>query len=139
MGCVAPCFPIPARPPVVRGFWLAALSTACLLWWWFAYDAYARDIFIEGAYVAASGGIAAVVVAVAMSVWRAREMKRITTYGSARWAEVREIREAGLLGHDGTLLGRWREHYLRHDGPSMSCVSRRPAPAKASVSSSRRF
>ena len=86
-------------------------------WWWFAYDAYARDIFVEGAYIAASGGIAAVVVAIAMSVWRAREAKRVTTYGSARWAETREVREAGLLGHDGALLGRWRDHYLRHDGP----------------------
>ena len=51
-------------------------------WWWFAYDAYARDVFVEGAYIAASGGIAAVVVAIAMSVWRAREVKRVTTYGS---------------------------------------------------------
>ena len=39
-------------------------------WWWFAYDAYARDVFVEGAYIAASGGIAAIVVAIAMSVWR---------------------------------------------------------------------
>jgi type IV secretion system protein VirD4 len=86
-------------------------------WWWFAYDAYARDIFVDGAYIAASGGIAAVVVAIAMSVWRAREAKRVTTYGSARWAEAREVRDAGLLGHDGALLGRWRDQYLRHDGP----------------------
>ena len=86
-------------------------------WWWFAYDAYARGIFVEGAYIAASGGIAAVVVAIALSVWRAREVKRVTTYGSARWAETREVREAGLTGHDGALLGRWRDHYLRHDGP----------------------
>jgi type IV secretion system protein VirD4 len=86
-------------------------------WWWFAYDAYARDIFVEGAYIAAAGGIAAIVVAVTISVWRAREAKRVTTYGSARWAETREVREAGLLGHDGVLLGRWRDEYLRHDGP----------------------
>ena len=86
-------------------------------WWWFAYDAYARDIFEEGANIAASGGIAAVVVAIALSVWRAREAKRVTTYGSAQWAETREVREAGLLGHDGALLGRWRDEYLRHDGP----------------------
>jgi type IV secretion system protein VirD4 len=50
-------------------------------------------------------------------VWRAREAKRVTTYGSARWAETREVRAAGLLGHDGVLLGRWRDEYLRHDGP----------------------
>ncbi len=86
-------------------------------WWWFAFDAYARDVFVEGAYIAAFGGIAAVVVAVAMAVWRAREVKRVTTYGSARWAETREVREAGLLDHDGVLLGRWRGEYLRHDGP----------------------
>jgi type IV secretion system protein VirD4 len=86
-------------------------------WWWFAYDAYAREIFTEGGYIAASGGIAAVVVAIAMSVWRAREMKRVTTYGSACWAETCEVGEAGLLGHDGVLLGQWRDRYLRHDGP----------------------
>src|SRR5271165_401519 len=86
-------------------------------WWWFAYDAYARPIFVEGAYIAASGGIAAVVVAIAMSVWRAREVKKVTTYGSAHWAETPEVRQAGLLGHDGVMLGRWRHEYLRHDGP----------------------
>ena len=90
---------------------------SAFFWWWFAYDAYAREIFTEGAYIAASGGIAAVIVAIAMSVWRAREMKRVTTYGSARWAETREVGEAGLLGHDGVLLGQWCDRYLRHDGP----------------------
>ena len=48
-----------------------------------------RDIFVEGGYIAASGGFAAVVVAIAMSVWRAREAKKVTTYGSARWATIR--------------------------------------------------
>ena len=76
-----------------------------------------RNIFVEGAYIAASGGIAAVVVAVAMSVFRAREMKRVTTYGSARWAETSEVRGAALLDDDGVLLGQWCDQYLRHDGP----------------------
>ena len=86
-------------------------------WWWFAYDAYARDIFIEGAYIAATGGLAAIAVAVTMSVWRARESKRAITYGSARWADQREVRHAGLLHGDGVMLGRWHDDYLRHDGP----------------------
>ncbi len=86
-------------------------------WWWFAFDAYAHDIFVTGGFIAGAGGIAAVVVAVAMSVWRAREVKKVTTYGSARWAEAREIRKAGLLHPDGVLLGRWRRAYLRHHGP----------------------
>ncbi len=44
-------------------------------WWWYAYDAYAPSIFVEGAYVAASGGFISVAVAIGMSVWRAREVK----------------------------------------------------------------
>jgi type IV secretion system protein VirD4 len=86
-------------------------------WWWFSFDAYAPQIFDEGGYIAAAGGLAAIAVATTMSVLRAREAKRVTTYGSAGWAERREMREAGLLGDDGVLLGRWRGGYLRHDGP----------------------
>jgi type IV secretion system protein VirD4 len=86
-------------------------------WWWYAYDAYAPSIFIEGAYIAASGGIIAAAVAIGMSVWRAREAKNIETYGSARWAQPKEIEEAGLLGPDGVVLGRYQSGYLRHDGP----------------------
>jgi type IV secretion system protein VirD4 len=86
-------------------------------WWWFAYDAYAREIFLEGACIAASGGVAAIIVAMTLSIWRAREVKRVITYGSARWVETGELRRAGLLGPDGVLLGRWRGKYLRHDGP----------------------
>jgi len=86
-------------------------------WWWFAYDAYAHEIFVTGGFIAASGGVAAFAVAVGMSVWRAREVKKVTTYGSARWAEARELRKAGLLHPDGVLLGRWRGAYLRHHGP----------------------
>src|SRR5271166_4116607 len=104
-------------PPWFEVFGWPLYQPPAFFWWWFAYDPYGRDIFLEGAYIAASGGIAAVIVAIALTVWRAREMKRVTTYGSARWAETREFREAGLLGQDGVLLGRWRDHYLRHDGP----------------------
>ena len=66
-------------------------------WWWAVYDAYAPRIFIEGAVIASSGGFAAVAVATALSVRRAREAKNIVTYGSARWATDEEVRSAGLL------------------------------------------
>ncbi|MDI1363398.1 MAG: conjugal transfer protein TraG [bacterium] len=85
--------------------------------WWFVYEAYAPDVFVRGAFMAAGGALVAVVVAIGMSVWRAREAKKVTTYGSARWASVEEVRVAGLLGSDGVVLGRLKEHYLRHDGP----------------------
>jgi type IV secretion system protein VirD4 len=86
-------------------------------WWWYGYDAYAPSIFVEGAYIAASGGLIAAAVAIGMSVWRAREASRIETYGSARWADTQEVKAAGLLGPDGVVLGRYAHDYLRHDGP----------------------
>jgi type IV secretion system protein VirD4 len=99
--------------------WLgcAVYQPAAFFLWWFSFDAYAPQVFEEGGYIAATGGIAAIAVATTMSVLRAREAKRVTTYGSARWAESREIRRAGLLGEDGVLIGRWRGECLRHDGP----------------------
>jgi type IV secretion system protein VirD4 len=86
-------------------------------WWWFSYDAYAPGIFVEGAFIAASGGFASVAVAIAMSVWRAREARETKTYGSARWATSKEVQSAGLLNPDGVVLGRLDQKYLRHDGP----------------------
>ncbi len=86
-------------------------------WWWFAYDAYAPEIFEHGAYIAASGGFLSGAVAISMSVWRAREQRRAATYGSARWADASDVRKAGLLVDEGVVLGRYEDHYLRHDGP----------------------
>jgi type IV secretion system protein VirD4 len=75
-------------------------------WWWFSFDAYAPAIFVEGGIIAVSGGFLAIAAAIFMSIIRAREARNVATYGSARWAEVREIRAAGLLGPDGVVLGR---------------------------------
>jgi len=86
-------------------------------WWWYFYDAYAPSIFVEGAYIAASGGFISIAVAIGMSVWRAREAKNVQTYGSARWARPDEVKGAGLLGPDGVVLGKLDRAYLRHDGP----------------------
>ena len=86
-------------------------------WWWYFYDAYAPTIFVEGGAIAASGGLIAIVVAIFMSVWRAREASDLATFGSARWASPAEIQNAGLLDPDGVVLGRYVKDYLRHDGP----------------------
>uniref|UniRef100_A0A9E7ZS37 Conjugal transfer protein TraG n=1 Tax=Bosea sp. NBC_00436 TaxID=2969620 RepID=A0A9E7ZS37_9HYPH len=88
-----------------------------LMWWWYFYDAYAPEVFATGGIIAASGGFIAIAVAIGMSVWRAREAKKVETYGSARWAETEEVRAAGLLGPDGVVLGKLDRAYLRHDGP----------------------
>jgi type IV secretion system protein VirD4 len=103
--------------PWFRFFELPIYRPAAFFWWWFFYDAYAPQVFMQGAYIAASGGFVAVAVAIAMSVWRAQEAKSAHTYGTARWATIPEAKAAGLLGADGVVLGRLHGNYLRHDGP----------------------
>jgi type IV secretion system protein VirD4 len=85
--------------------------------WWFAYEAYAPEIFEEGGTIAATGGIAGALFAIVNSVWRARQNQLVTTYGSARWATAKEIKAAGLFTPRGVFLGRLENNYLRHDGP----------------------
>ena len=64
--------------------------------WWFFYDAYAPVTFLRGGAIAASSGLLAACTAIAMAVWRSRLARRVTTYGSARWADRDEIERAGL-------------------------------------------
>lgn len=104
-------------PPWFRLFGFPFYLPPAFFWWWYGFDAYAPSIFIEGAWIAASGGFISVAVAIGMSVWRAREAKKVETYGSARWAEKEEVKAAGLLNPDGVVLGRYDHDYLRHDGP----------------------
>jgi len=85
--------------------------------WWFAFDAYAPYVFEEAGAIAAASALAAAMVAVVGSVWRARQNRMVTTYGSSRWANLRKIRRAGLFDADGVFLGRLGNRYLRHDGP----------------------
>ena len=107
-------------------------------WWWFSYDAYAPGIFTEGAFIATSGALFAIAAAFFMSIIRAREARNVATYGSARWAEDKEIHAAGLLGPDGWSLAGIARTISGTTAPSMSFVSRPPDQAKASVSLCRR-
>ncbi|MEQ7155122.1 conjugal transfer protein TraG [Brevundimonas aurifodinae] len=86
-------------------------------WWWYWFDAYAPKVFYAGAVIASMGGFVSIAVAIGLSVWRAREAKNVTTYGSARWATAKELRRGGLLGDAGVILGSFARSYLRHDGP----------------------
>lgn len=86
-------------------------------WWWYAYDAYAPSIFLEGGIIAASGGFISITAAIAISVMRAREEREAATYGSARWATTKEIKSAQLMNPSGVVLGKFDNNYLRHDGP----------------------
>ncbi|WP_274923630.1 conjugal transfer protein TraG [Pseudomonas aeruginosa] len=85
--------------------------------WWFVFDAYAPDIFNVGGSIAACSSLLALVVAIGMAIWRARQARRVTTYGSARWADADEVRKAGLTQPAGVFLGQFDDQYLRHEGP----------------------
>src|SRR5262245_55393447 len=60
--------------------------------WWYEYDAYAPIVFDEAGAIAATGGFVGCGAAIFGSVWRARQRRHVTTYGSARWASAREMR-----------------------------------------------
>lgn len=86
--------------------------------WWYVYESYAPATFTRGGAIFAGSGLFAAVMAIAGSVWRARQSKQVTTYGSARWAASRDIRAAGLDRSTGIFLGRLgSSQYLRHAGP----------------------
>ncbi|ATE67321.1 conjugal transfer protein TraG [Rhizorhabdus dicambivorans] len=85
--------------------------------WWFSFDAYAPEIFDEAGGIAATSGLIACGAAIFGSLWRARQRKNITTYGSARWATARDMRAAKLFEDAGVFLGRIGPRYLRNDGP----------------------
>ena len=60
--------------------------------WWYAYEAYAPDVFLTAGMLAGGSGLAGTVVAIAGSLWRARQSKNVTTYGSARWAKFEDLK-----------------------------------------------
>lgn len=85
--------------------------------WWYHYEAYAPHVFDKAGTLAGASGFLGCAAAIAGSLWRARQSRFVTTYGSARWATLRDIERAGLRRDAGVFLGRLRGRYLRHDGP----------------------
>jgi type IV secretion system protein VirD4 len=85
--------------------------------WWYHYEAYAPDVFNRAGVLAGASGIMGCAAAIVGSLWRARQNRLVTTYGSSRWANKREIEGAGLFRAAGVFLGRLGGQYLRHDGP----------------------
>ena len=57
-----------------------------------------------------------------LDVARANSKVNPFLHGSARWADRRDFKAAGLLKNNGVYVGAWRDkngkiHYLRHAGP----------------------
>lgn len=88
-----------------------------LFGWWFHFDAYAPAVFDRAGMMAGASGFVGCAAAIIGSLWRARALKHVTTYGSARWASFRDAKKLGLFAAKGVFLGKLDGHFLRHDGP----------------------
>ncbi|WP_260581991.1 conjugal transfer protein TraG [Sphingopyxis sp. PET50] len=111
-----------AYQPELGGAWFTAFGIPvyrpwAIFWWWYSFDAYAPHVFDKAGALAGASGFIGCGAAIAGSLWRARQSRNVTTYGSARWAKPREIERAGLFNDAGVFLGRQRTRYLRHHGP----------------------
>jgi type IV secretion system protein VirD4 len=87
-----------------------------LFGWWFHFEAYAPEVFDKAGTLAGASGFLGCGAAIGGSLWRARQSGNVTTYGSARWAGVKDIAAAGLFAEKGVFLGQLAGAYLRHDG-----------------------
>ncbi|WP_404927838.1 conjugal transfer protein TraG [Mesorhizobium sp. ORM16] len=85
--------------------------------WWYHFDPYAPEVFDKAGALAGASGFVGCAAAIAGSLWRARQLGSVTTYGSSRWATTQEIERAGLFRPAGVFLGKLKDRYLRHDGP----------------------
>ncbi len=85
--------------------------------WWYWYEAYAQHVFDKAGMLAGASGFMGCAAAIIGSLWRARQTRMVTTYGSSRWATSREVEGSGLFRPAGVFLGRLGGRYLRHDGP----------------------
>src|SRR3546814_12586057 len=69
--------------------------------WWYAYEAYAPDLFRRAGMFAAASGLAGTVVAVIRPLWRARQNRFVTTPRPSRWASRTVADPAGLCQSRG--------------------------------------
>ncbi len=104
-------------PPWFIAFEIPIYPPHAIFAWWYHYEAYAPQVFDKAGTLAGVSGFLGCAAAIFGSLWRARQQRNVTTYGSARWADQREIERASLLGDAGVFLGRDHGRYLRHDGP----------------------
>src|SRR3546814_17297397 len=85
--------------------------------WWYAYEAYAPDLFRRAGMFAAASGLAGTVVAVIGPLWRARQNRFVTPYGSSPRANRKEAERDGLFEPGGRVLRRPDGPHTPHYGP----------------------
>ena len=64
--------------------------------WWFKFDATHRRFSLRAGASPQVVGSQPRLLPSSSRVWRAKEAQNVTTYGSARWADIKEVSRAGL-------------------------------------------
>lgn len=85
--------------------------------WWYAFHAYSPETFQRGGQIIVGATFLSILFAIFASVWRGRQAKKLTTFGSSEWATIKTVRKAGLIDERGVFLGQFKNRYLRHHGP----------------------
>jgi type IV secretion system protein VirD4 len=104
-------------PALIEILGLKVYAPWKLFSWWIAFAEEAPDVFTRAGVLAAFGGIAGAALGLGGAAWRTGHRRPATTYGSARWAEARDLKQAKLFADAGVILGLFNGRYLRHDGP----------------------
>ncbi len=91
-------------------------------WAWDWYEWYPKLFIQAGSIAGVVCGLGFVATLIAMNVHQNTAKANVYLHGSARWAEEKDIKGAGLLTEEGVYVGGWvdpsgRTRYLRHDGP----------------------
>lgn len=83
------------------------------MFWSYHYEAYAPWVFDQASLVTYSSFFLMFGVMVVLSIRRARRNKQIGTYGTARWATDKELKDAGILSDQGVVLGQTNDARFR--------------------------
>ncbi|WP_072389296.1 IncP-type conjugal transfer protein TraG [Hyphomicrobium sp. CS1BSMeth3] len=108
--------------PALGSAWLSLLNWPVyapwqLFPWWLTYGHIAPRVFDTAGLIAVAGALIGGGFSIGGAAWRASRRKVVTTYGSARWADIADMRAAHLIADRGVMLGQIDEEYLRDDGP----------------------
>jgi type IV secretion system protein VirD4 len=98
-------------------FGVSVYAPTNLFPWWLTFADQAPDVFNRAGALAALGGVLSGGIAAIGTARRTNNAAKVTTFGSARWAEFWDVASAGLLSERGVVLGLYDDRYLRHDGP----------------------
>ncbi|STX50163.1 Conjugal transfer protein traG [Legionella busanensis] len=94
-----------------------------VFWWDRKFHQYYPNYFNAASGMMVMSGCVLLMIVVLVSKYFKKESVSEYLHGSARWANIEDLKNASLIGHDeGVYVGAFEDergeiHYLRHNGP----------------------